>query len=55
MDGSVQYHLNEINRLVANALIRCRTEKQRKDLETITEHAEEIRKHLCQPSEIKKQ
>lgn len=43
MDGSVTFHLNEINRLVANALIRCTSERQRKDLELISERAEAIR------------
>jgi len=46
MDGSVEYHLNEINRLVANALIRCESEKQRKDLEAIIERTEAVRE-LC--------
>lgn len=51
MDGSAQYHLNEINRLIANALIRCTNEKQRRDLEAIIEHAEKTREKLCQKTD----
>ncbi len=46
MNNDIGYFLMEINRLCANALIRCKSKKQRKDIEDITENVEQIRAKL---------
>ena len=49
MNNSISYFCDEINRLVAVALIRCKSKKQRKDIEDITDNVEQIRAKIGEP------